>query len=283
MTSRRGSASNAGRAAARLATRVAPALALTACAGGAPLLYPAKTLPKGEVRAVAGLSGEALVSNFATALQSALNEAGTDSTQPTDVTFTKGALVAAAVTPGIAPFFAVRVGVGNDFEGGLTYTGRSAGIDMRRAFYFGSDKSWAVSLGLRGTAALYGALDGGNLAGVNLSDLKGYGAEVPLLVGYEASSGLYMVWFGARGGWEHDTIGTLTTEPGPGLEVPPLGLTADRYWAGGVVGAAIGFRHLHAAVELDASYETITGSFAGTSATVQGATIVPAAALWWDF
>jgi hypothetical protein len=265
-----------------IAARVVPALALTACAGGAPLLHPAKTLPKGEVRAAAGLSAEAVASNFASALQSARSEAGTASGQP-DTTYAKGALVAAAENPGIAPFLAARVGVGYDFEGGLTYTGRGLRIDLRRAFYFGDGKAWAVSLGAGGSAALYGSLQGGNLPGVDLADLKGWGADVPILVGYEATNGLYMVWFGARGGWEHDTIATLTSEPGPGLESAPIGLSADRVWGGGVVGAATGFRHVHVALEIDASYETLSGSFAGTSATVAGVSIVPATALWWDF
>ncbi len=92
-----------------------------------------------------------------------------------------------------------------------------------------------------------------------------------------------MVWFGARGGWEHDTIAALTSEPGPGLENPPIGLSADRFWGGGVVGAATGFRHVHVALELDVAYETVSGSFAGTSATVSGVSIVPATALWWEF
>ena len=39
----------------------------------------------------------------------------------------------------------------------------------------------------------------------------------------------------------------------------------------------------HVAIEIDAAYETISGSFAGTSATISGATLVPATAVWWDF
>jgi hypothetical protein len=257
-------------------------LALGGCAGGGPLLHPAKTLAKGEVRAAAGLSGQAVTGNFGSALQSARAEAGTTGNTP-DTTYAKGALVAASVNPGLAPFLSGRVGVGSDFEGGLAYTGRGLRIDFRRAFYFGAENAWAVSLGVGGSAALYGRLQGGELPGVNLSDLRGWGADVPLLVGYEASNGLYMIWLGARGGWEHVTIGALTTEPGPGLGVPPTGLSADRYWGGGVVGAATGFRHVHVALELDVAYESVSGSFGGTSATVDGVAIAPAAALWWDF
>ena len=269
------------------AARLAPALplALTACAGGGPLLHPAKTMGKGEVRIAAGMSGEAIASDFATALESARNEAATAQTQPTDARYAKGALVAAAVNPGIAPFVSARVGVGHEVEGGLTYTGRSARVDFRRSFSFGEDKAWAVSIGAGGSAALYGRLEGASLPGVNLSDLKGYGADLPLLIGYEATDGLYMVWLGARGGWEHDAIQQLTSEPsqGAGLGIPPVGLSADRYWIGPVLGAASGFRHVHVAVEIDASYETVSGSFGGTQATVTGVAIVPATAVWFAF
>jgi hypothetical protein len=265
------------------AARLALAVALAGCAGGGPLLHPAKTLPKGEVRAAAGLSGQAITGNFASALQSARTEGGSPASALPDATYSRGALVAAAVNPGLAPFVSARVGIANDFEGGMTYTGRGMRVDFRHAFYFGDDNAWALSLGVGGSAALYGRLQGGDLPGVNLSDLRGWGADVPLLVGYEGTSGLYMVWFGARGGWEHDTIGSLTSEPGPGLGVAPTGLTADRYWGGGVLGAATGFRHVHVALELDVSYESVSGSFGGTSATVDGVAIAPATAVWWDF
>jgi hypothetical protein len=268
---------------ARLASATLLSIGLCGCAGGGPLLHPAKTLGKGEIRAALGLSGEAATGNFGSALQSARAEAGTQASTLPDKTYSKGALVAAAVNPGLAPFVAARVGLGDDFEGGLAYTGRAIRIDFRRAFYFGEEKAWAFSVGAGGMAALYGRLEGGDLPGVNLSDLKGWGADLPLLLGYEATSGLYMVWFGARGGWEHDTIAALTSEPGPGLVTPPTGLSVDRYWGGAVVGAATGFRHLHVALEIDAAYESLTGSFGGTSASVSGVTLVPAAALWWQF
>ncbi len=266
-----------------LVVGVALALPLAACAGGGPLLHPAKTLPKGESRAALGMSAEAAVGNFGTALQSARAEAANESSTQPDATYAKGALVAAAVNPGIAPFVSARVGIAYDFEGGLAYTGRGIRIDFRHASYFGAEKAWALSIGVGGSAALYGRLQGGDLPGVNLSDLRGWGADVPVLLGYEATNGLYMIWFGARGGWEHDTIGTLTTEPGSGFETPPTGLSVDRYWGGGVLGIATGFRHVHVALEVDAAYESMNGSFGGTSVSLSGATVAPATALWWDF
>ena len=67
------------------------------------------------------------------------------------------------------------------------------------------------------------------------------------------------------------------------LGTPPISLSATRFWGGGLVGVAVGFRHVHVAMELDASYATVTGEYNDTHARVQGVTLAPAAALWWLF
>ncbi len=261
-------------------------LALVGCAGGGPLLHPAHTLPKGEVRVAGGLSANAIGGGASSSLTAAKNEAANDvsGTVLNDPTYVKGALVAAAIGPGIAPFVGARVGVGSAFEAGLSYTGRSARADIRRAFTFGEDNAWAVSIGIGGSAALYGRLQGTTLPGVDLSDLRGWGADVPLLMGYRSAGDLYMVWFGVRGGWEHDQIAEVTSEPkAVTIGVPPIGLTADRVWGGGVLGVATGFRHVHVALEIDANAEYVTGEFGGAHASVVGAAISPATAVWFEF
>lgn len=272
------------RTGAKLAS-LALLLAAAGCAGGGPLLHPAKTLPKGDVRAALGLSGNAVVGGLADDLRTARNEAASNPNAPglpgTDPTYARGALVAAAVGPGIAPFVSARVGVGDQFEGGVAYTGRGARIDLRRSFDRGN---LSLSLGGAVNAAFYGRQQGATLPDVDLSALHGYGADVPILVGWESDNGLYMLWTGIRGGWEHDTIEQLTSEPkSVTIGTPPVGLTADRFWAGGLVGVATGFRHVHVALELDVAYQAVNGSFNGTSVKVEGVTLVPASALWWTF
>jgi hypothetical protein len=107
---------------------------------------------------------------------------------------------------------------------------------------------------------------------------------VPLLLGYESVAGLYMVWVGARGGLEHDDISEVRSVPKDvTLGTPPVGLSATRYWGGGVLGLAVGFRHVHVAMELDAAYTSITGQYNGTHASVTGVALAPATALWWRF
>src|SRR5579872_3469019 len=132
----------------RRALGIACAGACAACGGGMPLLHPARTLDTGEVRAATGLSGQFAVGNLGESLSAARSEAASNAGGPgppgTDPTYAKGALVAASVGPGVAPFVAARVGIGARAEGGISYTGRGARIDMRRSLDFAA---WSVSVG----------------------------------------------------------------------------------------------------------------------------------------
>jgi len=206
-------------------------------------------------------------------------EIGANEPVSTNPSFAKGALVAAAIAPGLAPYAGARVGIGNQFEAGLAYTGRAVRADMRRSF---GDGPWNYSIGLGGSAALYGRQQGSDLPNVEIGSLKGYGFDVPLLAGWESPGGIYKLWFGGRGGFEHINIERLTTEPKEGVG-GPIGLDANRFFGGGVVGMATGFNHVHVALEASVSYQVVTGTYNQTNATVRGITIAPATALWWTF
>ena len=234
----------------------------------------------GEVRASGGFSANVAVGSFASALRNA--ESDPYSGTAADATFAKGALVAASVGPGLAPLVGARVGIGWQSEGGLAYTGRAIRADLRRSFDL--SRHWSVSIGAGGTAALYGHQDGSDLPDVSMNQLHGWGADVPLLVGYQSDGDLYSVWLGARGGGEHVDISDVTSEPKTvTLGSPPVSLSATRYWGGGLLGFAVGFRHVHVAFELDVSYATVSGQYDSTQATVAGVTLAPASSLWWQF
>ena len=260
---------------------------LAGCGGGTPLLHPARTLPSGEVRVAGGLSGNLVPGGLSNDLRAARERAANDpngvpGAPGTNADYAKGALVAAAMAPGIAPFVGARVGLGNAFEGGLAYTGRAVRVDVRKSF---DAKETSLSIGIGGTAALYGRDAGQNdLPSVDLSALKGYGADIPVLVGWQSQGGLYRVWGGARGGFERDSVGRLSSEPrDPPPGVPALTLDATRFYAGGVVGLATGLRHVHVALELQVAYQTASGTYNGTSVSVSGISISPATALLWTF
>lgn len=270
---------------AALAVAFGAALGLGGCGGAAPLLHPARTLAAGDIRAAGGVSANVAAGSLGEDLRLAKDNAARDPQAPgapgTNPAYAKGALVAAAIAPGLAPFVGARVGIGNQYEGGLVYTGRAVRADMRRSF---EDGKWALSLGLGLSAALYGRQQGSDLPNVDLAALHGYGFDIPVLVGWESSGGIYKVYGGARGGFEHDVLELLRSEPKSStIGGEPLHLDANRYWGGAVFGVATGFNHIHVALELSAAYQVVTGSYNENNVTVRGVTLAPASALWWSF
>jgi hypothetical protein len=256
-----------------------------ACGGGAPLLHPARTLPAGEIRVASGVSANVAVGSFGDDLRIARDNASRDPGAPgapgSNVPYAKGAIVAAAVAPGLAPFVGARVGIGNQYEGGLAYTGRAVRADLRRSFDSGK-VSFSAGLGV--SAALSGRQQGSDLQNVDLGALHGYGFDIPLLVGWESTGGIYKIWGGARGGFERDVIEALTSEPGSVTAASaPIHLDANRSWGGAVIGMATGFNHLHVALELSAAYQAVSGNYNQNHVFVNGVTLAPATALWWTF
>ena len=234
---------------------------------------------------MAGMSAEAPVGALASNLNDARNDAANNPNTippPGDQTYAKGALVAAAVAPGLAPFVGARVGVGGGLEGGVAYTGRAARIDFRKSWDLSLATSVSVGAGL--TVPFYGRQSGATLANVDLSSLHGYGFDVPVLIGWESSGGLYRLYGGLRGGFEYDSISNVSTEPKANpLGGVPISLSGTRYFGAAVVGMAAGFRHVHVALELDSAYQFIDGSYNATNVKVSGVSLSPATALWWDF
>jgi hypothetical protein len=259
--------------------------ALVGCGGGLPLLHPAQTLPAGDVQAAAGFSGNIATAGFADAIRNAQAEAMASgdmvSSPGTDPTYAKGALVAASIGPGLAPYGAARVGAGAQVEGGIAYTGRAIRIDLRRSFDL--SPGWALSIGAGGSTALFGHQNGVVLPNVDLGELHGWGADVPALIGYRSEGDLYMAWLGARAGWEHVDISEVSSQNSVTLGAAPVSLSATRFWGGALLGFAVGFRHIYVAIEIDASYASVTGDYNETHVQVSGITVAPASALWWRF
>ncbi len=229
-----------------------------------------------------GLSGNAVIGSAAKDLSAARNEVLASSSVPgaagTNPTYAKGALVSALLGPGLAPVAGARVGIGHGAEAGLVYTGRGARIDARATVDRGAV---TYSAGVGVSAAFYGAQDGDSLPNMTLSGLHGYGADVPLLVGWQSAAGLYKVWGGARGGFEHAQVSDLTSDGASGAA--PISLSGTRYWGGGLLGLSVGFRHVHVAFEIDVAYVAANGEYNQTHVSISGVTLAPATALLWTF
>lgn len=255
-----------------------------------PLWYGPANVKRGDTHFGAGVSSTFLVGGTSNQIRRAQGiEAGgrapaatATGTPQGDADFTPGALAQAAAAPGIAPGVAARVGLGANFEAGLLYTGRSGRLDVRRSYDL-KDGRYA-SFGLAAYTHLYGQPSNGSLPSVAVQNVRGYGAEVPALIGLVSDDGSFGFWGGARAGGEWIKLGRVTSEPKDvTFGATPVGLEATRFFAGPTVGGTVGYKLFHLVAELMASFETIQGSYGDVKGSVRGIALTPSTALVFDF
>jgi hypothetical protein len=213
-------------------------------------LHPAHVLPPGDVSVAGGLSGQALLLGRAT---------------PTAA----GTLQAVSAAPGVAPWIGIRAGLPRSNEAGLSATSRTVRLDGRHAFDLGT---LTLSLGAGANAIFSGRLEDGQ--DPRSVTVYGGGADIPVLIGANTANDLYALWVGPRLGL--DWVGGRVD--GPAASVAGE-FSARRIHAGLVLGLRAGFRHLHAALEVSATYHHIDGSIGGLDVTTQQWAIAPAGAL----
>jgi hypothetical protein len=239
------------------------ALACVGCGGGAPLLHPAHVLRPGFVSMGAGLSGEL-----------ALGTPASSTSDPTQAQ-SLADLQDVAVSPGVAPWVAARVGIAGSNEAGLTYTGRSVRVDGRHAFTLAGP---TLSIGIGGTLILPERPG----SDPSTKSVTGGGADVPILLGWTSQSEIYSIWVGPRGGFEF-LSGNVPALPEDMAEPEALDVDARHFFVGGVLGARVGFRHVHVAVELDGAYHHAEGTLGDIESSLDQATITPSGALLVTF
>jgi len=189
------------------------------------------------------------------------------------------ALEDVAVEPGLAPWVSARVGIEGDNEAGLTYTARAVRLDGRHAFQFGP---FFLSTGVGGSAIVPRPR---GEDGEDLGSVTGGGLDVPILLGVVSSSDIYALWIGPRAGFE--LLGgnlaivqdSVVTEPTDDLAE----LDARHFYVGGLAGLRVGFRHVHAAIEVAGQYHHASGDLGGASVTVEQFAITPGAAVIVSF
>lgn len=266
-----------GRARAQL---VLGALSLTGCGGGAPLLHPAHTLPEGDVTFAAGTSGHFALGDLGRAdrrLDEASSIPGGARTGAERTDFVQGALVRFAVAPGVAPFVGARVGLGSHNEAGLSYFGRGVRLDARHAFEW---PSVALSLGAAVSGALSRAGDrptrrlsdetgsDAGLRAIELTSLRGYGCELPVLFGYRSDADVVKLWAGIRAGLERDLFDVSLVES-PDVALATEG-DALRIYGGGLVGFSVGLSPIEVRVEVDAAYQAVHGNIVTLDGELEG-------------
>lgn len=277
-------------------------LALVGCGSGAPLLHPAHALPPEHVTMGAGVSS-AIVTGDAkskiTAARAAMADGAVDSDTERQA-FVTGALGEALLAPGLAPWVGARAGIAQNAEAGITYTARSARLDGRYSLASGN---FAASGGLGASGVLAhpshdapGDARGGSderIPGLDIGGLSGFGVDLPLLVGFRSQGSLFQVWAGARGGYERlrgKALLRIGLDPTASDEAP---FEAERWFVLGVLGLGATFHPVNVAFELDAGYQTGSGSIqledpSGRkrwNGELEGFTLSPAAAViveLWD-
>jgi hypothetical protein len=178
------------------------------------------------------------------------------------------------VAPGVSPWVSGRVGIADNFEAGITYTGRTLRVDGRHAFELGP--STALSLGLGADAII--AQRPGTSTVTEGSSVYGGGLDLPILLGFRSASDLYSVWIGARGGVEL-IKGRLNIAPDPSGVGQFIDADGKHFQVGGLVGFRVGFRHVHVALELDGTFHRATGTLGDAKLALSLATLTPAGAL----
>lgn len=244
---------------------------LVGCGGGVPLLHPAHTLPAGRTAFAVGVSDRFLLGDARRALDEAQQRV--PGAPAGDARSTRGALIALAEGPAVAPFAAARVGIPGTNEAGLSYSGQALRGDFRHAFDWGSS-ALSAGLGVTGRGFGQSAVDP---PGTDLSGAHGLGVDLPILLGYRTDADLISVWGGLRASFDHWS-GSVALDPGPGFD-----LDASRVALGPVFGMALGLPPFWVCAELELDYAHVTGSLdrPGTryDAQINGWSARPAGAL----
>lgn len=166
---------------------------------------------------------------------------------------------------GVVPRADARLGVAPHWDVGLSAVGATVRGDVRAEVVLDSRSSLRPALLLGpmvhgGPAVAEGVDTGGRL-----------GLSLPVLFGLSAAS-LVELWVGPRLAVEHawatgEAAGVSQSSHLSGLR------------AGGIIGLAIGFRHLWALVELTVDWETWSGAVDGVEVSASGVAWTPAFAL----
>lgn len=270
----------------------------TGCGAGTPLLHPAHVLERHRVRAGAGASQHLVFGPTGQAIERSqdLGEEDPGIPEESREDFVNGAVAQAVGTPGIAPWVGARAGLGDDYEMGLTYTGRRVRGDLRRAFAI---EDFVLSIGggvgalvpdLGSTTPRTGAgapeqVHGNDIRRFDGGSIAGWSIDVPLLIGTRSRPEVVSTWIGAHAVYERfsaDLLFDFDANEAP-LVAPTTG---SRFFAGAVAGLSIGLRPIWALLEVSGGYQSVSAEIRAGSTTylpqLDGFTLTPSFALAAD-
>jgi hypothetical protein len=259
----------------------------TGCGGGSPLFHPAHAMPPDHVTMGAGVSSQFVAGKASDQIQAARGTMADGIVDPTESdAYVAGALSEALLAPGLAPWVGARAGLGYTSEVGLAYTAHAVRLDGRHAFEF-DQLALSAGLGLH-TLLVHPGSDGSAsssdaIPGLDTGSVNGFGADVPVIVGWKSDADLFQIYGGVRGGYER-LGGKVRVAYGIDLqEEDPI--EAERYYAGGLFGFMVAIDPFAVVLELDAAYQSGKGHIERQSPTrqrvdgrLEGFSITPGAA-----
>lgn len=281
----------------RAAATIAGALVLIGCGAGAPLLHPVHPLAPGKLAGSSGVSAHFAPGEAQRAIDRT-SQASVDERAQDEQTAVDGALAQTLSAPGLAPWFAVRAGLVEATEGGLSYTGRRARADLRYVYALDSI-AFSAGAGATGIMPAIGADPPtqscadpdycpdpivndsySEIPGMDTGSTSGWGLDLPLLVGWRSDPGLFAFWTGLRARFEQIS-GEIRYETGAGPRTAHA--DGDRWVFQGVVGFSVGIKPIWALFELSPAYERLSGTMNLDSgimgARLEGFSFSPAVAL----
>ena len=174
--------------------------------------------------------------------------------------------IEAADAGGVVPVAYGRYGTEGDYDVGLMIAGTTLRLELRHETVIEEDSTrptWVYGLApyLGWIPSAEGQSGGGGRVGLDLP--AAYAVDF---------GGIYDIWVGARAGVEY-AWGDF--ELGGAMQ----GADAFGVRIGAMIGMALGFRRLHALLELTAAYEHWSGSHGALSLTRGGLVLIPAFAI----
>lgn len=167
---------------------------------------------------------------------------------------------------GVVPTAYVRRGLTERFDLGVMVTGTDLRLEFRGEKVLSPEPTTRASL----VYAL--APYGGWIPDNNQSGSGGrVGFDLPVVYGIDFN-GVYELWFGPRLTHEY-VFGDFM------LAGQSRAASAHAFRAGGVLGMALGFRRLHALIELTAGWEQWLGNHGGARINRGGVALIPAFAI----
>lgn len=171
---------------------------------------------------------------------------------------------------GVVPVIAVHHGAADRWEWGVSVAGTQARLGLRRERVRTNDTvrhAWVTGGGL-----IFGWTVDEGIDGIEGDGGARVGAEASVVYAVDYG-GLYEIWAGPRLGAEH--VGGRFAR---GADTPSANALVLR--AGAVLGLGLGFRRLHALVELTAAYEGwLAGAHGDADLDGGGFVLIPAFAL----